>query len=94
MVELFARAIDQQKCVVNPLLSYDVPTDTWSKWPGKAIYLSLAPNQLRGIKQAPVLNGKAYIGLGYQTSNVGNKEWWSFAPYRVPSPPTSATNWQ
>lgn len=64
----------------NALLSYDASRDTWSKWPGKEIYKPLATNQIRGIKQAPVLNGRAYIGLGYQTSNVGNKEWWSFLP--------------
>ncbi|WP_420147355.1 VWD domain-containing protein [Spirosoma sp.] len=64
----------------NALFSYDATTDTWSKFPGKEIYLPLASNALRGIKQVPVLNGKAYLGLGYQTSNVGNKEWWSFTP--------------
>ena len=61
-------------------MSYDATTDTWSKYPGKEIYLPLSTNMIRGLYQLPVLNGKAYLGLGIGTNNVSNKEWWSFAP--------------
>ncbi|GAB3997255.1 hypothetical protein GCM10028807_41970 [Spirosoma daeguense] len=60
--------------------SYDATSDTWTKFPGEEIYLPLQTNTLRGIYQLPVVNGKAYMGLGTATNSVGNKEWWSFTP--------------
>lgn len=54
--------------------SYDATTDTWTKYPGKEIYSPIGPNTARGLYQVPVVNGKAYLGLG------SSKEWWSFTP--------------
>lgn len=57
------------------VMSYDATTDTWSKWPGKEIYIPLQRNVVRGVYQAPTLNGKSYLGLGNEI-----KDWWSFTP--------------
>jgi N-acetylneuraminic acid mutarotase len=54
--------------------SYDATTDTWTKYPGKEIYSPIGPNTARGLYQVPVVNGKAYLGLG------SSKEWWRFTP--------------
>lgn len=56
-------------------MTYDATTDTWSKYPGKEIYIPLQTNVLRGVYQAPTLHGKSYLGLGN-----GIKDWWSFTP--------------
>lgn len=57
------------------VMSYDATTDTWSKWPGKEIFIPLQRNVARGVYQAPTLNGKSYLGLGNEI-----KDWWSFTP--------------
>jgi hypothetical protein len=56
-------------------MTYDATTDTWSKYPGKEIYVPLQTNVARGVYQVPTLNGKSYLGLGN-----GIKDWWSFTP--------------
>lgn len=57
------------------VMTYDATTDTWSKWPGKEIFIPLQRNVARGVYQAPTLNGKSYLGLGNEI-----KDWWSFTP--------------
>lgn len=57
------------------VMTYDTTTDTWSKWPGKEIFIPLQRNVARGVYQAPTLNGKSYLGLGNEI-----KDWWSFTP--------------
>lgn len=59
------------------LMEYDATTDTWTKYPGKEIYIPFvngADNAGYSFRAA-ALNGIAYFGIGAKS-----KEWWSFTP--------------